>query len=45
MRRLIWLAAVVTDDGESLIQATPQSEWIARAVTIGADGTAHTDPE
>lgn len=45
MRRLIWLAAVVTDDGESLIQAVPQSEWIARAVTIGADGTAHTDPE
>jgi hypothetical protein len=39
------LAAVVTGDGESLIQATPQSEWIARAVTIGADGTAHTDPE
>jgi pimeloyl-ACP methyl ester carboxylesterase len=45
MRRLIWLAAVVTDDGESLLQATPQSEWIARAVTIGADGTAHTDAE
>jgi pimeloyl-ACP methyl ester carboxylesterase len=45
MRRLIWLAAVVTGDGESLLQATPQSEWIARAVTIGADGTAHTDPE
>lgn len=45
IRRLIWLAAVVTADDESLIQATPQSEWIARAVTIGADGTAHTDPE
>jgi pimeloyl-ACP methyl ester carboxylesterase len=45
MRRLIWLAAVVTNDGESLLQATPQSEWIARAVTIGPDGTAHTDPE
>ena len=45
MRRLIWLAAVVTNDGETLIQATPQSEWIARAVTIGPDGTAHTDPE
>ena len=40
MRRLIWLAAVVTSDGESLLQATPQSEWIARAVTIGDDGTA-----
>jgi pimeloyl-ACP methyl ester carboxylesterase len=45
IRRVIWLAAVVTADGESLLQATPQSEWIARAVTIGADGTAHTDPE
>jgi pimeloyl-ACP methyl ester carboxylesterase len=45
MRRLVWLAAVVTADGESLIEATPQSEWIARAVTIGPDGTAHTDPE
>ena len=45
IRLLVWLAAVVTNDGESLIQATPQSEWIARAVTIGPDGTAHTDPE
>ena len=45
MHRLVWLAAVVTNDGESLIEATPQSEWIARAVTIGPDGTAHTDPE
>jgi pimeloyl-ACP methyl ester carboxylesterase len=35
----------VTRDGESLLQATPQSEWIARAVTLGADGTAHTDPD
>jgi pimeloyl-ACP methyl ester carboxylesterase len=43
--RVVWLAAVVTNDGESLIDATPQSEWIARAVTIGPDGTAHTDPE
>jgi pimeloyl-ACP methyl ester carboxylesterase len=41
----VWLAAVVTNDGESLLDATPQSEWIARAVTIGPDGTAHTDPE
>jgi pimeloyl-ACP methyl ester carboxylesterase len=45
MRLLVWLAAVVTGDGESLIEATPQSEWIARAVTLGPDGTAHTDPE
>ncbi|HXZ86254.1 MAG TPA: alpha/beta hydrolase [Myxococcota bacterium] len=42
---VVWLAAVVTADGESLLQATPQSRWIARAVKLGADGTAHTDPE
>ncbi|HEV8298929.1 MAG TPA: alpha/beta hydrolase [Acidimicrobiales bacterium] len=41
----VWLAAVVTNDGESLIQAVPQSPWIARAVTLGPDGTAHTDPD
>ncbi len=45
VRRVVWLAAVVTADGESLLQAVPQSPWIARAVTIGPDGTAHTDPE
>jgi pimeloyl-ACP methyl ester carboxylesterase len=44
MRQVVWLAAVVTRDGESLLDAVPQSPWIARAVTIGADGTAHTDP-
>jgi pimeloyl-ACP methyl ester carboxylesterase len=44
IRAAIWLAAVVTVDGESLLQATPQSPWIARAVKLGADGTAHTDP-
>jgi len=43
--RVVWLAAVVTGDGESLIEAVPQSPWIARAVTLGPDGTAHTDPE
>jgi pimeloyl-ACP methyl ester carboxylesterase len=42
---VVWLAAVVNEDGESLIQAVPQSPWIAKAVTIGPDGTAHTDPE
>ena len=41
----VWVAAVVTNDGQSLIEAVPQSPWIARAVTIGPDGTAHTDPE
>jgi pimeloyl-ACP methyl ester carboxylesterase len=45
IRRVVWIAAVVTDDGESLLDAVPQSPAIARAVTIGPDGTAHTDPE
>jgi pimeloyl-ACP methyl ester carboxylesterase len=45
LRRVVWLAGAVTLDGESLIQAVPRSPWIARAVTLGADGTAHTDPE
>jgi pimeloyl-ACP methyl ester carboxylesterase len=42
---VVWLAACVTVDGESLIEAVPRSPWIARAVTLGEDGTAHTDPE
>lgn len=45
IRRVVWLAAVVTADGETLLEATPASPWISRAVTIGPDGTAHTDPE
>ena len=45
MRRVVWLAAVVTGDGETLLDAVPQSRWIARAVTIEADGTARTDPD
>jgi pimeloyl-ACP methyl ester carboxylesterase len=45
IRGAIWLAAVVTADGESLWQAVPQSPWIARAVTQAPDGTATTDPE
>jgi pimeloyl-ACP methyl ester carboxylesterase len=45
IRLVVWLAAAVTEDGQSLIQAVPQSPWIAKAVTLGPDGTAHTDPE
>jgi pimeloyl-ACP methyl ester carboxylesterase len=41
---VVWVAAVVTRDGETLLQAVPQSPWVARAVRLGADGTAHTDP-
>jgi pimeloyl-ACP methyl ester carboxylesterase len=43
--RAVWLTAAVCNDGESLLQTIPQSPWIARAVTIGPDGTAHTDQE
>jgi pimeloyl-ACP methyl ester carboxylesterase len=44
---VVWLAAVVTRDGEDLRQACSPlpSEWTARAVTTGPDGTAHTDPD
>src|SRR4051812_13891745 len=45
IKTVVWLAAVVTNDGESLLDTVPQSPAIARAVTLGADGTAHTDPD
>jgi pimeloyl-ACP methyl ester carboxylesterase len=41
---VVWIAAVVTNDGESLLDTVPQSPAIAKAVRLGADGTAHTDP-
>ena len=41
---VVWLTAVVTADCETLLQAVPQSPWVARAVRLGHDGTAHTDP-
>jgi pimeloyl-ACP methyl ester carboxylesterase len=40
---VVWLTAAVCNDGESLLETIPQSPWIARAVSLGADGTAHTD--
>src|SRR5439155_10515452 len=40
---VVWLAAVVTHDGESLLDAVPQTEWTARAATLLPDGTAQTD--
>jgi pimeloyl-ACP methyl ester carboxylesterase len=40
---VVWLAACVNNDGESLLDTIPQSPWVARAVTVGDDGTAHTD--
>lgn len=43
MRRVVWLSAVVTNDGETLLEAVPASPWIAEAVSIEPDGTARTD--
>jgi pimeloyl-ACP methyl ester carboxylesterase len=45
LRRVVWLAAAVTADGETLIDAVPQSPAVARAVRIGPDGSAETDHE
>jgi pimeloyl-ACP methyl ester carboxylesterase len=41
----VWLSACVAHDGETLLDAIPQSPWIAQAVTIEPDGTARTHPE
>jgi pimeloyl-ACP methyl ester carboxylesterase len=43
IRRVIWLAAVVCQDGETLIDAIPQTPEIAAAVTINDDGTITQD--
>jgi pimeloyl-ACP methyl ester carboxylesterase len=43
IRRVVWLAAVVLDDGETLLSAVPQTPEVARAVTIGPDGVPRTD--
>jgi pimeloyl-ACP methyl ester carboxylesterase len=43
--RVIWLTGAVCADDETLLDAIPQSPWVARAVRLGSDGTAHTDPD
>jgi pimeloyl-ACP methyl ester carboxylesterase len=45
IRQVIWLAAVVCQDGQTLIDAVPQSPEIAAAVTINNDGTITQDNE
>ncbi len=45
IRRVVWATAVVTKDGQNLLQAVPQSPWIARAVTLGPGGITRTDLE
>jgi pimeloyl-ACP methyl ester carboxylesterase len=41
--KVVWMAAVVLTDGETLLDAVPQTPAVARAVTIREDGTAVTD--
>jgi pimeloyl-ACP methyl ester carboxylesterase len=41
--RVVFMAAVVLNDGETLIDAVPQTPAVSRAVTIRDDGTAVTD--
>jgi pimeloyl-ACP methyl ester carboxylesterase len=41
--RVVWMAAVVLNDGETLIDAVPQTPAVSRAVKIREDGTAVTD--
>ena len=38
IRAVVWLAAVVLDDDETLLEAVPQTPEIAKAVVIQADG-------
>jgi len=45
IRRVVWTTAVVTKDGQSLIDAVPQSPAIKRAVTLGPNGIAKLDQE
>jgi pimeloyl-ACP methyl ester carboxylesterase len=43
IERVVWLAAVVCQDGETLLDAVPQTPATAAAVTIHADGTITQD--
>jgi pimeloyl-ACP methyl ester carboxylesterase len=45
VRSVVWLTAAVCADGESLQDTIPPTPWISDAVTVGPDGTAHTDPD
>ena len=43
IRQVVWMAAVVLNDGETLLEAVPQTPAVARAVVVEEDGTARTD--
>ena len=41
--QVVWMAAVVLNDGETLLEAVPPTPAVSRAVVIEEDGTARTD--
>ncbi len=45
IRSVVWMAAVVLDDDETLLEAVPQTPEIARAVVIQDDGSVRTDAQ
>ena len=45
LRAVVWMAAVVLNDDETLLEAVPQTPEIARAVVIQDDGSVRTDPK
>jgi pimeloyl-ACP methyl ester carboxylesterase len=45
IRRVVWVTAAVTADGETLLEAVPQSPAIARAVQLGPEGITGYDTE
>ncbi|HEX4016226.1 MAG TPA: alpha/beta fold hydrolase [Frankiaceae bacterium] len=45
IRAVVWMAAVVLNDDETLLEAVPQTPEIAKAVVIEDDGSVRTDPQ
>jgi pimeloyl-ACP methyl ester carboxylesterase len=45
IQQVIWLTAAVCADGKSLRDSIPSTPRMADAVTVGADGTPHADPD
>jgi pimeloyl-ACP methyl ester carboxylesterase len=43
IRRVVWLAAVVLEDGKSLLESVAPSPWIQRAVVRNPDASITTD--
>ncbi len=45
LRAVVWMAAVVLNDDETLLEAVPQTPEVARAVVIADDGSVRTDAQ